>query len=90
MNVRERGTEMCRRLARDVASLTPEGIGAWPRTWELVASSDADFMAALTAWESDPKNETAKQRVRDAYAAVLHAWKEATAQYNRHRQEAER
>lgn len=90
MTISERATEICRRLTRDVASIAPAGIGHWDRAWEIVAEADTDFMAALTAWESDPKNEIAKQRVRDAYTAVLDAWKEATAEFNRHRQEAER
>ena len=88
MTIAERATEICRRLCRDVASIAPKGIGHWSRAWEIVSEADADFMASLTAWESDPKNETAKQRVRAAYTAVLEAWKQAAAEYDR--QEAER
>lgn len=88
--IRERGTEICRRLTRDVASIAPAGIGHWDRAWQIVAQPDADFMAALTAWESDPTNPTAKQRVRDCYAAVLEAWRRAVTEYTRHSQEAER
>lgn len=83
MTVRERGTEICRRLARDVESIVPKGIGRWPRAWEIVAEADADFMAALTAWEADPGNEAAKQRVREAYRAVVDAWRQAVAEYER-------
>lgn len=60
MNVRERASAICARLARDVASIASEGVGAWPRAWEVVAGADADFMAALTGWESDPTNPAAK------------------------------
>jgi len=81
---RERGTELCRRLAADVASIAPPGLGAWERTWEMVAPVDAEFMMRLTAWEAAP-SEPARLRVRDAYRAVLEAWRSAAATYQRER-----
>lgn len=83
---RERGTSLCRRLAADVAKLAPEGIGRWDTAWEMVAGADATFMAALSGWEADP-SEAALDRVRNAYGAVIDAWREAAHEY-RARQEA--
>jgi len=80
-SIRARGTLICQRLTREVASIAPKGIGSWPRAWEITAEPDADFMAALTAWESEPMNDRAKQRVRDAYQDVLAAWRTAVAEY---------
>lgn len=88
--MRERGTEICRRLCRDVASIAPQGIGRWERAWQITAPADADFMLALTAWEADPTNDVARQAVRDAYSRVLRAWRLATAEYTRHHNGAER
>lgn len=83
MTVQERAREICRRLARDVESIVPTGIGRWARAWEIVADADASFIGALAAWEGDPTNERAKQRVRDSYAGVLEAWRHAVAEYER-------
>ncbi len=81
---RERGTALCRRLAADVASLTPPGIGSWSKAWDIVAGADAAFMIALTAWEAAP-SEPLRLRVRTAYDAVLDAWRQAAAEYLAHR-----
>jgi len=81
---RERGTLLCQRLANDVGSLAPPGLGTWPRTWDLVAGADAAFMIALTAWEAEP-SERLRLRVREAYDAVLDAWRQAAAEYLAHR-----
>jgi hypothetical protein len=77
---REQGTELCRRLAADVAKVAPPGLGAWAPAWDAVASADAAFMVALTAWECDPSERT-RLRLRDAYRTVLAAWKRAAAEY---------
>lgn len=83
MTIAERVREICRRLTEDVASIAPKGIGRWDRAWEIVDQPSADFMAALSAWESDPTSEPAKQGVRDTYGAVLDAWREAAAAWER-------
>lgn len=80
--IRERGRAICERLTHDIASIAPPGIGHWPRAWEITAPADSDFMSALSAWESDPMNEAAKQRVRATYGAVLEAWQGAVAEYH--------
>lgn len=84
---RDRGTLICRRLATDVAKLTPPGIGRWRRTWEIVSHADSEFLAALSTWEAAP-SRAAAARVREAYAAVLDAWRSAVAAFER--REAER
>lgn len=83
---RERGTRLCARLAEDVASIVPAGIGAWDETWRIVDPADASFMEALVAWESDPSKE-ALDRVRSAYRGVLCAWRSASAAFERQRAE---
>jgi hypothetical protein len=83
MTVHERATEICRRLATDVASIAPPGLGSWDRTWDIVADADTDFMIALTAWEADPTSEETKQQLRAAYARALDAWREAVAEWQR-------
>lgn len=84
---RERGTNLCRRLAEDVALIAPQGIGSWDRAWDIVGPADAAFMAALSGWEADPSPGTL-ERTRAAYQAVLQAWRVATAAWER--QEAQR
>lgn len=85
---RQRGTKLCERLTHDVAGIAPDGIGSWPKAWAIVAEADADFIAALTRWEATGSEEV-KPALRDAYFAVLAAWKRAAAEYHRH-QGAER
>ncbi len=77
---RERGTALCRRLAADVASIAPPGLGAWAPAWGIVAEADVAFMVVLTAWEAEP-SEPARLRVRDAYHRVLERWREAATRY---------
>jgi hypothetical protein len=79
---RERGTLLCRRLAEDVAKLAPEGIGAWTRTWEIVADADSSFMVALTSWEATG-DDSMRPALRAAYARALDAWREAVAEWQR-------
>ena len=79
---RERGTELCRRLAQDVAAFVPEGIGSWEPAWDIVAEPDIAYLEALTGWEAAPSDET-KSAVREAYHAVVEAWREAAHQYER-------
>lgn len=85
---RRRGTKLCGRLAADVARVAPPRIGGWAEAWEMTAEADAAFWIALVAWESEP-TEPARLRLRDAYNAVLDAWREAARQYNALRQEAD-
>lgn len=77
---RQRGTQLCGRLALEVASIVPAGIGGWARAWEITAAPDADFMAALSAWEADP-TPTTLARTRVAYKAVLESWRDAACQF---------
>jgi hypothetical protein len=81
--IHERSTEICRRLTREVSDLVPVGIGSWAGAWQIVGLADSDFIAALCAWEADPANDRAKQRVRDTYSAVVDAWKEAARGFER-------
>lgn len=84
MTIQERAREICRRLTTDVAAIMPSGIGRWDRAWEIVDAPSADFMAALSAWQSEPTSEPAKQAVRDTYAAVADAWRRAANEYGKH------
>ena len=79
---REGGVRLCRRLAKDVAHLAPEGIGRWDRAWDIVGPSDAEFMLALAKWE-ETGSEDDKPALRAAYFAVLDAWRQAAAEYGR-------
>lgn len=83
MTIGGRAVEICRLLTEDVGRIAPDGIGRWDRAWTIVDAPTADFMAALSAWESEPKSETAKQAVRDTYRGVLDAWREAVEEYRR-------
>ena len=83
---RERGTKLCRRLAADVGGIAPTGIGRWSRTWDMVASADTAFMLALLRWERTG-DDAERPALRQAYAAVLDAWRRAAAEYERERAE---
>ncbi|MCH7532509.1 MAG: hypothetical protein IIB36_12240 [Gemmatimonadetes bacterium] len=85
---RARGTELCKRLAADVAKVAPPGLGAWASSWDIVAEASAVFWIELTAWEAAP-SEPARLNVRAAYEAVLDAWREAAHQFQVHQQEAD-
>ena len=82
----QRGTSLCRRLSEVVTDIVPIGIGGWDPAWEMVAEADADFLAALTAWEAEPTDE-GRARVQTAYHAVVDAWKDAALQFERARAE---
>ncbi len=84
---RDSGTALCHRLAARVADIAPEGIGSWDPAWDIVGGPDADFMLALSLWEAGP-DEEAKARVKEAYKAVLDAWRRVAAEYEQ--QKAER
>jgi len=73
---RERGSELCRKLARRVAEIAPAGLRRSDDAWEHVGPASADFMAALTAWEHEGADE-AEQTLRTAYVALVEAWREA-------------
>ena len=75
-----RGTALCRRLADDVGSLCPPGIGGWEEAWIITGPPSADFLDALAVWER-VETEEARVRVRGAYDAVLAAWKAAVARW---------
>ena len=75
---RERGTELCRRLSADVDKAVPKDIGAWSPAWEIVGDADAEFMLALTKWESTGTAPD-KAALRAAYAEVLNMWRRALA-----------
>lgn len=75
---RARGTAVYEQLCADVAELAPAGLGAWPRTWELVAPADRDFTAAVSAWERDP-TPAGLEQVRVTYLALIAAWKSAVS-----------
>ena len=83
---RVRGTELCQRLTQGVAEIAPPGIGHWARTWEIVGAADAQFMAALFGWESEPTAE-ALATVTAAYDTALDAWRDAVRQFHQHVEE---
>ena len=76
----ERGKKLCKQLARDVASVAPEGIGHWGPAWEIVGDADAEFVLALTYWESAPSS-VARKRLREAYRRVMSVWGRAVTKY---------
>ena len=79
----DRARQLCERLTADVAVLTPPGIGHWDQTWETVGDADAEFMVALSGWQSDPTPE-ALATVTAAYDAVLAAWGNAVLRFHEH------
>ncbi len=78
--LRERGKQICERLTVAVEQDTPEGLGRWPRAWEITAAPSADFMLALAIWEAEPDAESA-DKVKAAFDAVLNAWRRAANEY---------
>ena len=76
----EKGRLLCEKLAAAVASIAPEGIGRWDRCWEVVDAPSAEFMVALTSWETSPSDEAVTTASR-AYDGVLDAWRQAAAEY---------
>ena len=76
----ETGRLLCQKLAEAVARITPEGIGGWDRAWEIVDGSSAEFMLALSSWETAPTDEL-RLRVSDCYDGVLAAWRQAGVEY---------
>ena len=81
----EAATKLCKRLALDVTSIAPAGTGHWPETREIVATSDAEFMVALTAWEATGSEDN-RAKVRTAYTRVVSVWHEAVRVYEEQRQ----
>ena len=81
----EAARKLCTQLAEEVEAVAPPGIGHRPETWETVGSADAQFMIALTAWESTGTEE-ARALVRAAYTRVLEAWHEAVREFESQRE----
>lgn len=79
--LRERGLRISRRLAAEITAIAPEGIGRWDPAWQMVDSADAEYWAALKAWEEAPSRVTA-ERVRGSYEALLGAWRMVAAVYS--------
>jgi len=77
---RERGLDLCRKLAEEVARIAPRGLDRWDRTLEIVGPPSADYLVALTAWEAEPGPDRV-QDVREAWHALLDAWRRAAALY---------
>lgn len=82
MTAAEAVRKACERLTADVDEIAPPGIGEWDEVWEMVGSADTAFMIAVDAWQADPTTE-GQARVREAYDAVLAAWRDAAQQYER-------
>ncbi len=77
---RHRGSLLCIRLAEDISRVVPDGIGTWDHAWEIVAAADTAFMLALLEWEATGQ-AALKRPLRDAYFAVIDAWREAAGAY---------
>ena len=78
----EKGRLLCQKLAEAVASIAPKGIGGWDRVWEIVDGPSAEFMVALSGWETNPTDEL-RLRVSNCYDGVLAAWRQADVEYTR-------
>ena len=74
----ERARNLCRRLSHDVAAVAPLGIGRWGPAWDIVESASTSFLDSLDAWE---RREGDVGDVREAYDAVVEAWRMAAAEY---------
>ena len=79
--LRDRAKQICERLTVAVAQDTPEGLGRWPRAWEITAAPSADFMLALATWEVAPDADAAAG-VKAAFDAVVNAWRRAANEYD--------
>ena len=75
-----KGRLLCCKLSDAVAHVVPGGIGGWDRAWEIVDRPSAEFMVALSAWETSPSTDAA-MGVSSAFDHVLSAWREAAAEY---------
>ena len=77
-----KGREVCERLVQRIAEVAPTGIGLWDEAWTIVDGPSADFMVALSSWESDP-TAASMARVTLTYERVVAAWGAAAVQYQR-------
>ena len=75
-----KGRILCEKLAEAIAYLAPEEIGRWDRAWQIVDAPGAEFMTALSTWETEPSDIT-MQRISDAYDAVMAAWHAGVSEY---------
>lgn len=86
---RRGGRRLIARLDADMAKIgVPDGIGAWDPAWEMIDPATVEFWICLTRWEATGSDDD-KPALREAYFAVLEAWREAVAEY-RQREEAGR
>lgn len=76
----ERANELCEQVAIAVSIISPPGLERWKFVWEFVDAPNAEFLLALSAWESDPTNEAACAIDR-AYGALCNAWRLASAAF---------
>lgn len=71
---------LLRGLSAAVHSIALEGMGTWDRTWTIVDAPSAEFLIALSAFESDPCPKS-RARVDATTGRLIEAWRDAAAQF---------
>lgn len=77
---RDRATELCRRLATDVARVAPPGLGTWEPAWKIISDPSDRFLDLLNEWEATGTPEL-RPAISEAYDAVVAAWTDAASRY---------
>jgi hypothetical protein len=75
-------TMVARRLATTIGEDVPEGIGLWPRAWEIV---DAPSRALMDEMSSLERGEGDRELVVQAGVAVRAAWQLAAREWEARR-----
>lgn len=75
--------EMVIRVNAAIELVTPPGLGAWPRAWEMVDAPSARFLEMLKTYRRD--DELSRKRVEQAGNDVVRAWKRAAAEWQQAR-----
>lgn len=78
---RRRSNRVCEKFNAEVAEIIPAGFAQWDEGWSMVDPAVADFVAALTAWDSEPNQKT-MAAIRRTYASGIEAWRAAAAAFN--------
>jgi hypothetical protein len=78
----EHGDRIARWVSERVHEATPAGLGRWEPAWEIVEAPSNAFLDALKAWEQSGALED-QRRVQEAGRAVVEAWRDAGAQWER-------
>lgn len=71
-------TMVARRLATTIGEEMPEGIGRWPRAWEVVEAPSRALLAEMASLE---RGDGDRDRVVRAGVEVREAWQAAAREW---------